>query len=259
MKIAILGAGAYGTALGGILAEKGYDVDYYDPKFKRDNLSEVLDGAGFILLSTPSFAVPHLLPYLNKNIPLIIATKGFLSTDPFKNFKDCMIISGPGYADDIKAHKETKLTATDKRVIEMFETDYLEFDYTNDEKGVLMCGALKNVYAIYAGVLGLKPESKKHDEFLNNAVLEMKAILKENGANPDTVDLACGKEDLRITCYLPSRNYEFGVNIYNNKKNDSELTVEGISALKRIKRGEIMIPEKAMILREIIKESDLWF
>ena len=34
MKIAILGAGAFGTALGGILANKGYDVDYYDSKIR---------------------------------------------------------------------------------------------------------------------------------------------------------------------------------------------------------------------------------
>ena len=31
MKIAVLGAGAFGTALGGILADNGYDVDFYDP------------------------------------------------------------------------------------------------------------------------------------------------------------------------------------------------------------------------------------
>ena len=42
MKIAILGAGAFGTALGGILANKGLDIDYYDSKFEREKLSDVL-------------------------------------------------------------------------------------------------------------------------------------------------------------------------------------------------------------------------
>ena len=29
MKIAIMGAGAFGTALGGILADKGYDIFFF--------------------------------------------------------------------------------------------------------------------------------------------------------------------------------------------------------------------------------------
>ena len=37
MKIAILGAGAFGTALGGILADKGYDIDYYDSRVETEN------------------------------------------------------------------------------------------------------------------------------------------------------------------------------------------------------------------------------
>ena len=32
MKVAIMGAGAFGTALGGLLVENKYDVDYYDVK-----------------------------------------------------------------------------------------------------------------------------------------------------------------------------------------------------------------------------------
>ena len=48
MKIAILGAGAFGTALGGILADNGYDIDYYDPKIEKESLSQVLENAKII-------------------------------------------------------------------------------------------------------------------------------------------------------------------------------------------------------------------
>ena len=87
MKIAILGAGAFGTALGGILADKGYDIDYYDSKVEKERLSDVLSGAKTIVLAVPSAAAPFLLPYLPKNIPLIVATKGLLSDSYFKDFK----------------------------------------------------------------------------------------------------------------------------------------------------------------------------
>lgn len=161
MKIAVLGAGAFGTALGGILADKGYDIDYYDSKLEREKLSDVLADAKYIVLCVPSKAAPYLLPYLPKNKPLIVATKGILSDKVFADFKDFMVLSGPGFADDIKAAKDTKLTATDDRIIELFSTDYLTFDKTNDKRGVLMCGALKKRVCYTGRNRGIRAEHRR--------------------------------------------------------------------------------------------------
>lgn len=258
MKIAILGAGAFGTALGGILAEKGYDIDYYDSRNSGDTLASTLADSKAIVLAVPSKAAPYVLPKLPKNVPLIVATKGILSSDMFDDFKDYMILSGPGFADDIKAQKKTILTATDDRIVDMFGTGYLSFDRTDDKRGVLMCGALKNVYAVMAGLLNLKEGTSEHSKYLKDVASEMKRILNENGASCDTVDLVCGKGDLKITCNYPSRNYEFGQILRKNPKAEPEKTVEGISALKRIKRGEIKVPEGAIILKDLIKRSNEW-
>ena len=258
MKIAILGAGAFGTALGGILADKGYDIDYYDSKIEKENLSEVLDGAKYIVLAVPSMAAPYLLPYLPKNTPLIVATKGFLDAHNFKDFSDYMVLSGPGFAADIKDGKKTHLTATDPRVGDLFETDFLTFDRTSDNEGVLMCGALKNVYAIYAGFLDLEPDTSEHEQYLTEVAEEMRALLSANNADARTVDLSCGIGDLRLTCDFPSRNYEFGQILRENPKAQPEKTVEGLTALGKIKRGEIKVPDAAVKLRELIKLSDDW-
>ena len=258
MKIAILGAGAFGTALGGILADKGYDIDYYDSKVERENLSEVLDGAKYIVLAVPSMAAPYLLPSLPLNKPLIVATKGFLDSHNFKDFSDYMVLSGPGFADDIKAGKETHLTATDERVVDLFTTEYLTFDFTTDKNGVLMCGALKNIYAIYAGYLGLRPGTEEHEKFLTEVAEEMKAVLFANNGEPETVELACGKGDLRLTCDFPSRNYEFGGILAKNPNAVPEKTVEGLTALLKVKRGEIKVPDTAIKLKELMNLSDDW-
>ena len=258
MKIAILGAGAFGTALGGILADKGYDIDYYDSKIEKENLSQVLEGARYIVLAVPSMAAPYLLPYLPKDIPLIVATKGFLDAHNFKDFSDYMVLSGPGFAADIKDGKKALLTATDPRIVELFETDFLTFDKTSDNEGVLMCGALKNVYAIYAGLLNLQPETPEHERYLTEVAEEMRALLSSNNADARTVDLACGIGDLRLTCALPSRNYEFGQILRENPKAKPEKTVEGLTALSKIKRGEINVSDKATKLKELIKISDDW-
>lgn len=258
MKIAILGAGAFGTALGEILAGKANDIDYYDSKLEREKLSEVLAPVKYMVLSVPSKVAPFLLPYLPKEKPMIVATKGFLDDHNFKDFKDYMVLSGPGFAADIKAERETHLTTTDQRVIDLFSTSYLTFDYTSDKKGVLMCGALKNIYALYAGFLDLKPGSKKHEDYLTEVAEEMKALLLANSADPATVDLSCGVGDLRLTCDYPSRNYEFGRILFQNPQAEPEKTVEGLTALSRVKRGEIVVPENVIKLKELIQVSKTW-
>lgn len=258
MKIAILGAGAFGTALGEILAGKGYDIDYYDSKVEREKLTDVLEKAKYIVLAVPSMAAPYVLPYLPLDKPLIVATKGFLDDHNFKDFKNYMVLSGPGFAADIKAGKETHLTATDDKIIELFETEFLTFDFTIDKKGVLMCGALKNIYAIYAGYLGLKPGTALHEKYLTEVAEEMRALLKANGASSKTVDLACGVGDLRLTCDFPSRNYEFGQIVRKNAEAKPEKTVEGLTALLKVKRKEIIVPETALKLRELMRLSDNW-
>ncbi len=258
MKIAILGAGAFGTALGGILAKKGYDIDYYDSKTEKERLRDVLFNAKIVILAVPSEVAPYLLPYLPKNIPLVVATKGLLSEAYFESFKKYAVLSGPGFADDIKAGKTTRLTVTDDWVRDLFITDYLSFDKTNDKKGVLMCGGLKNIYAILAGMRNLEPGTKAHEAFLKEAIKEMAGILVANEANAETVKLACGEGDLKITCYYPSRNYEFGQELRTNVNHQPKKTIEGVSALKKIKKGEILVPKKAKLLRELMKESALW-
>ncbi|MBR3386121.1 hypothetical protein IKG68_00920 [Candidatus Saccharibacteria bacterium] len=256
MKIAILGAGAFGTALGGILTEKGHDVLYYDKEAGVDNLRRAINEAEYIVLAVPSNAVPDILPFLPKNKPLIIATKGLLGDKIFREFGDVMAISGPGFADDIKAHKSTLLTATDKRVSQLFETDYLKIELTRDLQGILLLGALKNVYAIYAGYLGLKPHTAAWQDYITDVSEELQALISANGGEAETVNLACGVGDLKLTAGKGSRNYEFGTILRENSAAAPTKTVEGLNTLAKIKQGEIIVPDSARILEKILEE--LW-
>ncbi len=258
MKVAIIGAGAFGTALGGVLASNGFDIDYYDTRVENERLSDVLTGARAVVLCVPSASAPYVLPHLPKDTPLIVATKGILTDAAFDEFADWMVLSGPGFAGDIKRALPTHLTATDERVIEMFETEYLDFDLTDDRRGVLMCGALKNVYALWAGYLGLRPVSREHRQFLHRATEEMAKVLEFNGARGETVRLNCGYGDLKITCGAPSRNYEYGQKLQADIHVQPDKTVEGLSALKRIRRGEIDVPTDAEVLQKILCESEKW-
>jgi len=132
MKIAILGAGVYGTALGGVLAENGYDIDYYDPAREPERLVDAVQGTKAIILCVPSEVATRLLPHLPKDKFLVVATKGFLTDASFEEFKDWAVLSGAGFADDIKSGQHARLTATDRRVQELFANGNLETELTND-------------------------------------------------------------------------------------------------------------------------------
>ena len=121
-----------------------------------------------------------------------------------------------------------------------------------------MCGALKNVYALYAGFLQLEPGSSRHEMYLSEVAEEMKALLSANGADKNTVNLSCGVGDLRLTCAYPSRNYEFGRILARDLKARPEKTVEGLTTLAKIKRGEIKIPDTALKLKELLTLSSDW-
>ena len=257
MKILGLGAGAYGTALGEILVKNGYKVAYYDKRFGEQSLEDMTVGAQMILLCVPSNVVPEILPRLPHTTPLIVATKGILEDEVFAVFEDYMVISGPGFADDIKAEKKTKLTVTDDRLRQMFKADYMDFDQTDDKRGVLMCGALKNVYALQAGYEALERDSLEWKKFIAEATKEMKEILVLNGARAETVDLACGIGDLELTCGLPSRNYEYGNLLKQKPGYKSEKTVEGLSTLEQIVRGKIVVPSTTPILHTLIDRKEL--
>lgn len=255
MKIAIIGAGAFGTALGGVLADNGYDIDYYDSCSRDERLCDVLENAKFILLAVPSNSVPYVLPHLPNNIPLIVTTKGIFSKKVFDGFSDVMVLSGAGFAEGIKSHEPTFFTITDRRLEELFKADYLSFDYTDDVDGVLLCGSLKNIYAIEAGILNLKRDSKEWVVFIDEVSKEMKNILTLNGAKSDTVDLYCGVSDLKLTCGYPSRNYEYGEKYRVDHSYKPEKTVEGLSAIKKISQLSIKIPNDAVIIRRIMERK----
>lgn len=257
MRVAMLGAGAYGQVLGDVLIENGHEVSYYDTKFDR-SLSDVLNGAEVMVLCVPSHVAPELIAILPSDLPLIVTTKGFLGADIFARFTNVSVLSGPGFAKDIAEHKETLLTATSDLVVKLFSNSYINFDHSDDIKGVLMCGALKNIYAIEAGRRGFIPGSAEMTQYIEIAADEMALILKANGANPDTMKLACGIGDLILTCSPDSRNFEFGVEVAHDSSFKSAKTVEGVSALKRVRNGEIVVPETAIVMQSLIERSKEW-
>ncbi len=245
MKITIFGAGAFGTALGNILEENGHQIEFYDPvKYPDKSLTAAIENSEVYLLAVPSSAAPKLLLFLPHDKPLICASKGFLTSISFTPWgENFSVMSGGAFAADLNEKHPSVLTATSPLIEQLFKTSWLTFDETTDKAGVMMCGALKNIYAIGSGYWGLKYGTTDFDDYINSCLFEMKTILLHNGCDPETVDLSCGLRDLVITCASPkSRNYDFGAKLRNepelgNKYFSGDIktgTIEGLGAIASI-------------------------
>lgn len=236
MKIAVLGAGAYGQVLGRLAEQNGHTVVFYDPyKFPRRSLKSATRGADAMLYVAPASAAAELVSQLPLGVPLICASKGFLSDWAFREFADFTALGGAGFASDFQnllqgskgggrastapgarssqedgastaqGRSPITLTTSSRLAEEILKHEQINFEYTEDTLGIMLCGALKNVYALGAGLLDCNTST-----YLDLAQREMAQILLYNDADPDTVQLACGGADLKLTCTADSRNYRFG-------------------------------------------------
>jgi len=114
--------------------------------------------------------------------------------------------------------------------------------YTNpDVIGIELCGAIKNVMAIAAGIsdgIGFGTNTKA--ALLTRATVEIIRLGKELGAKMDTFNGLAGIGDLITTCFsYRSRNRGFGEEIGKGRTKDEivgsmEMVVEGITTVKGI-------------------------
>lgn len=259
MRITILGAGAFGSALEKILSEKNHEVTFYDPiKFPATNIADAINPSEIIICAAPSTVVPDLLTQIpDKTKPLINASKGFLSLAPFKDFPNFSLLSGGAFATSLEQHKPAILTATSDLARDLFQTDWLKVEKSSDIFGVLLCSTFKNIYAIGSGTKNLKPNTPDFRAYIEDTLSEIKYLLTANECNPATADLSCGKLDLIITCASKeSRNYQFGQALTKHNHLDQDqitATTEGFSAIKNLPNSTIIIPENCDILNQIIE------
>lgn len=271
MKITFLGAGDFGSVLSDIAIYNGHETKFYDPiKYPDITLNEAISGADVVVYAAPSSAASVLLPKLDSETPLICASKGFLSLKPFTRFKNFSALSGAGFSNNIRQAldiesedtKDVVLTASSALSEEIFSTEKIKIEYTKDTLGILLCGALKNVYAIGAGFYGSGEISMG---YLENVISEMLDLLEINDADKNTLRLSCGAADLVYSCSEKSRNFRLGALI---KAGDTEEirqfaaqnTLEGVNIIHALKDyPDFTIPNDTPMIKDIInlvKEQD---
>lgn len=226
------------------------------------NIKDVLENADLIIIGTSAKYVRSVCldmkKYFNVLTPICIASKGIemescsLLSDVVRDIlhaKHIAVISGPTFATDLiqKDPAALSVASTSKKTLNTIGTvlanSHLKLRNNNDIDGTEICGSIKNVIAIAAGVLdGLGYSESTRAFLITESLHDIKELLKSLECNPKTILSFAGIGDLLLTCSSPkSRNYKFGV-LLGKKVSKEEIeeylntnTTEGYYTLLSIK------------------------
>ena len=132
--------------------------------------------------------------------------------------KNISVLSGPCFSDEVSQNLPTAVTFASKnrksfdKVSALINKKNFRIYYSNDVIGCQIGGALKNIYAIGAGItLGLNLGENAKSAFISRSFVEIIRFGKALGANEKTVFGLSGLGDLILTCgSMKSRNTKFG-------------------------------------------------
>ncbi|KAL3836825.1 hypothetical protein ACJMK2_022238 [Sinanodonta woodiana] len=147
---------------------------------------------------------------------------------------DCAVLMGANLAHEVAEEQFCETTigaATEEEgnlIKEVFETPYFRCSVVTDAQTVEMCGALKNVVAIGAGIVdGLKMGDNTKAAVIRLGLMEMVAFgeMFIPGCTRETFFESCGVADLVATCH-GGRNRTLGEAVVQSEKTLKELEKE---------------------------------
>ena len=283
MKIGIIGGGVWGSAIAKLLSNNkvciitrdtkivtSINEHRFNPRLKyavfNENVSATADlneakDMDYLFLTLPAQKIRDVLSKvdLSKNTQeIIIASKGieiescsFLS-DVVKEVSkntNINILSGPCFSEEVSQNLPTAVTfaSSNKKSFEninsLFHNKNFRIYYSDDLIGCQIGGALKNIYAIAAGItLGLNLGENAKSALITRSFVEISRFGESMGAKKQTIFGLSGLGDLILTCSsLKSRNTKFGqlISSTNNPDIDdilkSQQITEGYYTVKAVK------------------------
>jgi glycerol-3-phosphate dehydrogenase (NAD(P)+) len=225
------------------------------------SLEHSLAKASLVFMSVPSKSCREMAKavaqYIHPDAKVISTTKG-IEADSFKLMSQVLaeelsaqsigVLSGPNLAKEIMAKQLTgSVIASENEALISLVQDTLSSSlfrvYSgSDMYGVELGGALKNIYAIMAGLAkALDVGENTIGLLLTRSLAEMSRFAVPMGANPRTFIGLAGVGDLFVTCLSPlSRNYRVGYALGKGKSLAEVVAelgqvAEGVNTLSLVK------------------------
>lgn len=278
MKISILGGGSWGTALAVHLAKKDYQIkvwEFFEEQAKEmqeervckllpeaklpenilvsSKMEMVLNDFELLLIVVPSDKVETTINNATKFIEdqaVIICSKGFASdlrllSDVVKEKVRGKVycLYGPTHAEEVCKGMFSGIVLAGGKgkegLKEIVESENLRVDLSDDLVGVQVAAALKNILAVFVGVLdgmGLGDNAKAY--IMTKGLEEIKQVGLKWGAREETFSGLAGIGDIIVTCTSKhSRNRSVGEEVGRGRKLDEitkemAMVAEGVTTLK---------------------------
>ena len=264
MKIAVIGAGKWGSALFWALGEKNECV--IASRTPRDmphfvSVAEAIS-AEILVFAIPTQATDAWLAQNFKNFgqKILVASKGietrslrFLNEiyERYAPAQNLAFLSGPTFSSEIERKLPCALVVNSlnlglARELAALFPSYIKAYASDDVVGAEVCGAYKNVIAIAGGICdGLGLGNNARASLISRGLVEMARFGKFFNARDETFLGLSGAGDLFLTASSAlSRNYRVGAGLAAGKKIEQILaelgeTAEGVDtayAIEKISR-----------------------
>lgn len=225
------------------------------------DMQQAVTDSRVIFVAVPSAyfrsVVQNMLPWSREDAILVSTTKG-IEGGTFKLMSQILrqeapnarigVMSGPNLAKEIAARNLTGTVIASEHVSvretvqQVLKSEYFRV-YTNDDMfGVELGGALKNIYAIIAGLASAMGMGHNTNSMLvTRSLTEMARFGRRLGADPMTFLGLSGVGDLIVTCSSPlSRNFRVGMALGKGLSIEEAVTevgqvAEGVNTLKLVK------------------------
>lgn len=279
VRLAVLGAGAWGSTLAALASRQGHEVRVWS-RSSSHSLVETVQEADIILSAVSMAGVRSVAEQLQAlaiapEALLITTTKGLepgttctpsqIWQTAFPN-NSVVVLSGPNLAKEIQqglpaatAVASTQETAA-QTVQAVFSSSVFRV-YTNpDPLGVELGGTLKNVIAIAVGTCdGLQLGTNAKAALVTRGLAEIIRIGTHWGAKTETFYGLAGLGDLLATCNsVLSRNYQVGYGLAQGKTLAEVLatlegTAEGVNTTQVLvdvaRQSQISMPISYQVYR----------
>ncbi len=289
-KVAIVGYGDFGKALGAMLDRAGASFWAWDANPEKSlttSLEETVSGADIIFFAVPTEALAKALAasksFFKEGAIFVFVSKGLDgdgrdAIDIAKEFvseNHLVFLGGPMVTENIiKGEKYYPVMTGGGRardsVAELFSDDLASITFSDDLKGVVACGILKNFYAFLLGFAeGEEWSLEEKENLFSKCLEEMSKSVVLFGGEPETAMGMAGVEDLRFSASMTSDNFSDGMRTAKGIPPIGSESVKSAEAMKK-KIGDakdypllssvcdIIVKNKNISkkIKETIKEND---
>jgi len=229
------------------------DIPLTDGLRATDSLAQAVQAADVLVMGVPSHGfrgvLEQVVSYVRPWIPVVSLVKGLEQVTDHRMTEivaevlpghPAGVLAGPNIAKEVMAGYAAAATIAmpdqnlAARLADLFRTTRFRIYSTTDVPGVEIAGALKNVFAIAAGMAdGAGAGYNTKAMVITRAVREMRRLGEALGGDPLTFSGLAGTGDLIVTCFSPlSRNRHVGEELGRGKS-----IGEVLAGMKQVAEG----------------------